>query len=280
MRDLPAVLVNDIVSRALAEDVGLGDVTTLATVPADLRALADVVSKDEGLIAGLPVMAATFRLVEEGVACEPLLQEGAPISPGDVIAHIAGPARAQLTAARTALNFLQRLSGIATLTSRYVAAVAGTGVQVLDTRKTTPGLRLLEKYAVRVGGGRNHRFGLFDGVLIKDNHIAAAGSISAAVSRVRASAHHLLKIEVEVSDLAQLDEALFVRADVIMLDNMSLEEVRGAVETIRGRARVELSGGITLDTVRSYAECGADFLSAGALTHSAPSLDISLEFRG
>ncbi len=274
----PEALVREIVARALQEDIGLGDVTTLATVPADRRAAAEVIAKATGVIAGLPVMAEVFRQVDPTIGCDTFVEDGDPVVPGKVLARVAGAARSLLTAERTALNFLQRLSGIASLTARYVEAVAGTEVQILDTRKTTPGLRALEKYAVRVGGGQNHRFGLFDGVLIKDNHIAAAGGIAAAVARAREGAHHLLKVEVEVTTQEELAEALAARADVVMLDNMSPEEVQVAVERIAGRARVELSGNITLETVRRYAECGPDFISAGALTHSAPALDLSLEF--
>jgi len=277
--ELPEALTEKIVARALEEDVGLGDVTTLAVVPPDQEARAEVIARRSGVVAGLPVMEIVFSSVDPDVQFEALVEDGTQVIGGEVVAQVVGEARSLLTAERTALNFLQRLSGIATLTTEYVGALAGTKAQILDTRKTTPGLRLLEKYAVEVGGGRNHRFGLFDGILIKDNHIAAAGGISAAVSRARASAHHLLKIEVEVTDLRELEEALSARADVVMLDNMSPQDVRRAVQTVAGRALVEVSGGVTLETVRAYAESGADFISVGALTHSAPAVDFSLEFR-
>ena len=270
--------VREIVARALAEDIGAGDVTTVATVDELGVARAEVVAKAEGVVAGLEVMGEVFLAVNPWVEFDAPPLDGVAVVPGDVVARIVGPARALLTAERTALNFLQRMSGIATLTARYVAAVKGTRVQILDTRKTAPGLRALDKYAVRMGGGRNHRFGLFDGVLIKDNHIRAAGGLGEAVAAARAQAHHLLRLEVEAQSLAQVEQALQARADVIMLDNLSLDEVRQAVAMIGDRAQTEVSGGITLETVRAYAECGVDFISVGELTHSPRALDFSLEF--
>jgi nicotinate-nucleotide pyrophosphorylase (carboxylating) len=273
-------VIRPIVIRALEEDIGLGDVTTAATVAAAARCRAEVVAKAEGVICGLEVMAAVFAALDARVAFTAQRDDGDRVSPGDVAARLKGPTRAVLTGERTALNFLQRLSGIATLTAQYAAAVAGTRAQILDTRKTAPGLRALDKYAVQVGGGRNHRFGLFDGVLIKDNHIRAAGGVGEAVARARQTAHHLLKVEVEAQSMGQVTEALQAGADVVMLDNMSPGEVRAAVALIGGRARTEVSGGVTLETVRAYAETGADFISVGALTHSPAALDFSLEIVG
>ena len=275
--ELSESLVREIVARALAEDVGVGDVTTLATVGEGRICRAEVIAKAEGVVAGLGVMETTFLARDGRVQFEALRGDGSTVTPGEVVARVSGSARALLTAERTALNFLQRMSGIATLTARYVAAVAGTKAQILDTRKTAPGLRLLDKHAVRLGGGRNHRFGLFDGVLIKDNHIRAAGGLGAAIARARAIAHHLLRVEVEAQDLVQVEQALLAKADVIMLDNMTLDEVREAVALIGGRAQTEVSGGIALETVRAYAECGVDFISVGELTHSPRALDFSLE---
>lgn len=274
---LPEGVVKEIVARALEEDAGLGDVTTTATVAEGAQCRAEVVAKAEGVVCGLGVMAAVFAALDGRVKFTAERTEGSRVAPGDIVARLAGPTRAVLTGERTALNFLQRLSGIATLTARYVMAVAGTRTQILDTRKTAPGLRVLDKYAVRVGGGRNHRFGLFDGVLIKDNHIRAAGGVKEAVARAREAAHQLLKVEVEAQGMGQVTEALQAGADIIMLDNLSPGEVRAAVALIGGRARTEISGGVNLETVRTYAETGADFISVGALTHSAAALDFSLE---
>jgi nicotinate-nucleotide pyrophosphorylase (carboxylating) len=275
--DLPEALIRDIVALALAEDIGPGDLTTRATVDPSRTARAEVMAKEDGVIAGLSVAVATFRAVDPGLRFLAFVADGERVGPGKAIARVAGSAQAILTAERTALNFLQRLSGVATLTSRYVAAVAGTGTQIVDTRKTAPGLRALDKYAVRMGGGKNHRFGLYDGVLIKDNHIAAAGGITEAVARARRAVPHLVKIEVEVTNQVELEEALAARADVVMLDNMEPEVAAPAVRFVAGRALVEISGNVTLHNVDRYAECGADFISVGALTHSAPALDISLD---
>jgi nicotinate-nucleotide pyrophosphorylase (carboxylating) len=262
---------------ALAEDVGEGDVTTEATVDADATGSADLVVKEAGVVCGLDVAEAVFRAVDPELRFERLVDEGAVVAAGTAVARVAGPERAILTGERTALNFLARLSGIATLTRRYVDAVEGTGAAILDTRKTTPGLRVLEKHAVACGGGRNHRFGLDDGVLVKDNHLSAAGSVATAVERLRGATP--LPVEVECDTLEQVSEALAAGADAILLDNMAPDRLRAAVGAAAGRARLEASGGITLDNVRAVAETGVDEISVGALTHSARSLDVSLELR-
>ena len=264
-----------VVAAALAEDVGTGDVTTEATVDTDAVGTAELVTRTPGVVAGLAAVEAVFRALDPEIRFEPLVEEGALVREPVAVARVSGSLRAILTGERTALNFLGRFSGIATLTRRYVDAVAGTGVAILDTRKTTPGLRVLEKRAVASGGGRNHRFGLSDGVLVKDNHLRAAGSVRAAVERLRAATD--LPVEVECDTLEQVDEALAAGADAILLDNMSLDELRAAAGLARGRARLEASGGVTLDTVRTVAETGVDEISIGALTHSAPALDVSLE---
>jgi nicotinate-nucleotide pyrophosphorylase (carboxylating) len=260
---------------ALAEDVGEGDVTTEATVDEDAIGTAELLLREPGVVCGLGVAEAVFRALDPDLRFEPLVDEGTSVPGGTAVARVRGPERGILIGERTALNFLARLSGIATLTRRYVDAVAGTGAAILDTRKTTPGLRALEKHAVVTGGGRNHRFGLDDGVLVKDNHLRAAGSVATAVERLRAATP--LPVEVECDTLEQVSEALAAGADAILLDNMSLDELRGAVELARGRARLEASGGVTLDNVRAIAETGVDEISVGALTHSARSLDVSLE---
>ena len=264
-----------IVHAALAEDIGSGDVTTDATVPADAVGTAALLVKESGVVCGLRVAEATFRALDPDIRLEAFASDGDVVEPPAVVARITGSERAILTGERVALNFFGRLSGIATLTRRYVDAVAGTGVAILDTRKTTPGLRALEKDAVAAGGGTNHRFGLDDAVLIKDNHLRAAGSLEAAVERVRAATDQ--PIEVECDTLAQVGEALEVGVDAILLDNMTLTELRDAVALTGGRARLEASGGVNLDTVRAIAETGVDEISVGALTHSARSLDVSLE---
>jgi nicotinate-nucleotide pyrophosphorylase (carboxylating) len=260
---------------ALAEDVGEGDVTTEATVDRDASGSAYILVKEPGVVCGLAIAEAVFRALDADARLERLVDEGAVVEGGARVALVTGPLRAILTGERTALNFLGRLSGIATLTRRYVDAVAGTGVAILDTRKTTPGLRALEKHAVACGGGRNHRFGLDDGVLIKDNHLRAAGSIAAAVESARAATE--LPIEVECDTIEQVAEALAAEADAILLDNMTPDGLLAAVVLAKGRARLEASGGVTLETVRAIAETGVDEISVGALTHSARSLDVSLE---
>ncbi len=274
---LPEAAVKEAVARALAEDVGPGDVTALATVEAHAQCRAVIEARAEGVIAGLPVAREVFQTIDPRISFEEIVGEGERVSQGTQVTRLAGNTRAMLTAERTALNFLQRLSGIATLAADYVEAVQGTGTRIIDTRKTAPGLRLLDKYAVRVGGGHNHRSGLFDGVLIKDNHLRAAGGVSQAISRARSAVHHLLRIEVEVQTLEEVDEALTAGADVILLDNMELSEVREAARLVEGRCQVEVSGGIDLSTVRALAECGVNYISVGALTHSAPALDLALE---
>ena len=265
-----------VVLAALAEDLGAGDVTTEATVDPDAIGTAELVLKEAGVVCGTRAADVVFRALDPDIAFEPLVAEGELVE--DVpapVAVVSGSLRAILTGERTALNFLGRLSGVATLTRRYVDAVAGTGVAVLDTRKTTPGLRALEKHAVACGGGRNHRFGLDDGVLVKDNHLRATGSIAVAVERLRSATP--LPIEVECDTVDQVSEALAAGAEAILLDNMSLDELRAAVALVGGAARLEASGGVDLGTVRAVAETGVDEISVGALTHSARSLDVSLE---
>lgn len=261
------------VQEWLAEDVGGGDLTTAHVVPADATCEAAILIKQPGVVCGLDVAEALFRELDATVRFESLVADGDSID-GGRLALVTGPARPILTGERTALNILGRLSGIATLTRRFVDAIEGTGAEILDTRKTTPGLRALEKYAVRCGGGRNHRFGLYDGILIKDNHLAVAGSIRAAVERAAVDG---VPVQVEVETLNGLHEALDAGADSILLDNMSPELMREAVAITAGRATLEASGGVTLDTIRTIAETGVDFISIGALTHSARSLDVSLD---
>jgi nicotinate-nucleotide pyrophosphorylase (carboxylating) len=264
-----------IVLAALAEDIGAGDVTTDATVSADAVGTAELVVKEPGVVCGLRVAEAAFRALDPDLRFESLAADGDTVEAGAVVARVSGSARAILTGERVALNFLGRLSGIATLTRRHVDAIEGTGVVVLDTRKTTPGLRALEKDAVVAGGGRNHRFGLDDAVLIKDNHLRAARSLRAAVELTRAVSD--LPIEVECESLEQVHEALELGVDAILLDNMTLGEQREAVTLAGEHARLEASGGVSLDTIRAIAETGVDEISVGALTHSARSLDVSLE---
>ena len=260
---------------ALAEDIGAGDVTTDATVPDDAVGTAALLVKESGVVCGLGVAATAFRALDPDVRFEAFVSDGDVVDAPAVVARVTGSERALLTAERVALNFLGRLSGIATLTRRYVEAVEGTGAAVLDTRKTTPGLRALEKHAVASGGGRNHRFGLDDAVLIKDNHLRAAGSLTGAVELIRGATS--LPIEVECETLDQVGEALDLGVDAILLDNMTLDELRDAVALTNRRARLEASGGVNLDTIRAVAETGVDEISVGAITHSAPSLDVSLE---
>ena len=265
-----------LIDLALGEDVGKGDVTTLATVPEGKEGKAVIIAKAYGIVCGLPIAAEVFRKVDAAIRLTGLASDGEPVAPGDVVAEISGPLRGILTAERTALNFLTHLSGIATLTARFVDAVAPYRAVILDTRKTTPGWRILEKYAVRCGGGRNHRLGLYDMVLIKDNHIAACGSLAEAVRRVRAAGVSL-PIEVEVRTLAELEEALSLGVDRILLDNMDIPTLREAVARAKGKAELEASGGVTLENAAEIAACGVDYISIGTLTHSAPALDLSLE---
>jgi nicotinate-nucleotide pyrophosphorylase (carboxylating) len=266
--------IDDLVARALAEDVGSGDVTSLATVPESARAVGTIRQKAPGVVFGLDAAEAVFRAVDPEVELERLGPEGEWRESGDVL-RAEGSARALLAAERTALNILCHLSGVATLTARCVRAIEGTGAQILDTRKTTPGLRALEKAAVAAGGGRNHRFGLFDQILIKENHAAMAGGVGAAVHAARAMfPEH--ELEVECRDTAEIAEALDAGATRILLDNMDPDRLRMAVMQVAGRAVLEASGGLTLETLRAHAETGVDFISIGALTHSAPALDLSL----
>jgi nicotinate-nucleotide pyrophosphorylase (carboxylating) len=267
--------LQEIVRAALAEDVGSGDATTLATVDAAARARATITQKAPGVVFGLDAAEATFARLDAGARFERLSPEGVWQEPGTVVLRVEGAARALLSGERVALNLLQRLSGVATLTARYVEAVRGTGVQILDTRKTTPGLRTLEKAAVRAGGGTNHRTGLYDAILIKENHIAAAGGIAAAIERARA-AYPDLPLEVECRDADEVEQALAAGAPRLLLDNMSPGELQAICDRVAGRAELEASGGITLETVRAHAVDGLHFISVGALTHSAPALDLSL----
>ncbi len=271
--------LDDLIRNALAEDIGTGDITTLSCIPEDAVSTGVLLAKDEGVVCGLSVAARVFALLDPHVTLTPRVEDGAAVAKGDILADIQGPSRSVLTGERTALNLLQRLSGIATRTRLAVDSISGTKTKIVDTRKTTPGLRVLEKYAVRCGGGGNHRFNLSDGILIKDNHIVAAGGITEAVRRVRRLAPHTLKIEVETENLAQIDEALAAGADIIMLDNMSLEEMRKAVAHIAGRALTEASGNMGDKDLRQVAETGVDFISIGALTNAVRALDISLRFR-
>jgi nicotinate-nucleotide pyrophosphorylase (carboxylating) len=267
--------VTEVVARALAEDVGRGDITTRATVDDSLRARGILLAKSACVVAGLDVAFEVFRQLDPAVTVEVWRQDGSSCVPGDEIAAVSGHAGRLLTAERTALNLLQRLSGIASLTRRFVDA-AGGRITVLDTRKTTPGLRALEKYAVRAGGGTNHRMRLDDGILIKDNHVRLAGGVAESFRRMRAAGHHL-PIEIEVQTLAEADEALDAGAERLLVDNMSTADISEAVRRCRGRARVEISGGVTLARLPELAATGADFVSVGALTHSAPAADISFE---
>ncbi|HXE74964.1 MAG TPA: carboxylating nicotinate-nucleotide diphosphorylase [Candidatus Xenobia bacterium] len=268
--------ITEILERALAEDLGPGDLTTDATVPENLDATGSFLAKGALVVAGLPLVERLYELLDPRIGFTPVAAEGALVARG-VLAEVRGNARALLRAERTALNFLQRLSGIATLTRRFVLRLEGTRARLLDTRKTTPGLRLLERYAVRVGGGANHRFGLYDAVLIKDNHARLAGGVGEAVRRARARYGAAQKIEAEVRDEAEVRQGLEAGADVLLLDNMTPDEVRHAVRLIQGRAAVEVSGGVTLENIRDYAEAGVDFISVGALTHSAPAVDIGFD---
>jgi len=276
---LPMLLVVDAVRAALEEDLGrAGDITSLATIPANAVASAAIVARKPGVLAGLALAECAFRELDPEVRFRPRLSDGDALQSGAAAAEIEGNARAILSAERVALNFLCHLSGIATATAGLVAKVAHTRARICDTRKTLPGLRAFEKYAVRCGGGVNHRFGLDDAILIKDNHIAAVGGVAEAVRRARAGAGHLVKIEVEVDTVAQLAEAMTAAPDVVLLDNMPLAELRAAVQLVGGRAVTEASGGITPESIAAVAEAGVDMISSGWLTHSAPALDLGLDF--
>jgi nicotinate-nucleotide pyrophosphorylase (carboxylating) len=276
--ELTALDIDAIVSLALAEDLGTGDVTSDATIPAGETCDAVILAKAPGVVAGLDVVDAVFRAVDPDVRVTHMSRDGATVDPPLDLMTVAGQTRAVLAGERTALNLLGRLCGVATLTRRYVDAVAGTGARILDTRKTMPGLRALDKHAVACGGGVNHRMGLFDAILIKDNHLRAVGGVAPAIAAARA-AHPELDLTVEVETLEQLDEALAAAPDRIMLDNMDTGMLRTAVQRIAGRAEVEASGGITLTNIREVALTGVDVISVGALTHSAPWLDVSLEIQ-
>ncbi len=270
--------IERIIRTALEEDIGLGDITTEVTVRRDTVARAELVAKEDFTLAGLDVAAEVFKALDPEISFEKISTDGRSVAKGEVVAWLRGRASVLLQGERVALNLLQRMSGIASLTAKYVAEVAGTGATIVDTRKTVPGLRALDKYSVRMGGGRNHRIGLFDGVLIKENHIAAAGGIGAAIERAKSQLPHTLKIEVETRNLDEVAEALQAGADIIMLDNMTLDEMRQGVEQIAGQALVEASGGVNLERVRDIAETGVDIISVGALTHSVRAADISMLF--
>jgi nicotinate-nucleotide pyrophosphorylase (carboxylating) len=275
----PEAVVRDVIRRALAEDIGYGDLTSDSIVGEDDTTSGQIVARAPGVIAGLPFAAQVFAEVDSRIRFKGRVVDGARVSSGDVVAELEGPARCILTAERVALNLLQQLSGVATVTREIVDLIDGTGTRLLDTRKTVPGLRAFQRYAVRVGGGSNHRFNLFDGVLIKENHITVAGGITRAVQRAQAAVGPMTKIEVEVESLEQLDEALAAGADMILLDNMSPHMLRQAVERAAGRAILEASGDISLETARGVAETGVDYFSSGALTHSARALNLSLLLR-
>ncbi len=277
--------IYEAVERALMEDLGRGDITSRSTIRTMARGTGSFLAKQDLVLAGIEVADAVFAWFDVGMQIQSTANDGEEIKAGKVFARASGDAQALLAAERTALNFLQHLSGIATKTKTFVDAIAGTDAHIVDTRKTVPGLRMLEKYAVTCGGGRNHRMGLDDGVLIKDNHIALAGSIAEAVKRAREAVGHLHKIEVETANLAQVEQALKANADIIMLDNMTPEQVRECVAVVKAsapeerRALTEASGGITLDNVRAYAEAGVDLISIGSITHSAPAVDISFKIK-
>jgi len=278
--ELPPFLVERAVAAALEEDLGqAGDITTDPIIPAHATAEAEVVARKDGVIAGLDLAAASFKALDPDAQFVAGVADGAHATAGARIARVQGKARALLSAERVALNYLGHLTGIATLTAAYVAAIEGTKARIACTRKTTPGLRAFEKYAVRAGGGINHRFGLYDAVLVKDNHIAAAGGLAQALAKLRARTGHLVKVEVEVDTLDQLCEALHFPIDAVLLDNMDVATLKKAVALVNGRLLTEASGGVNLETVRKIAETGVDLISVGALTHSAPRLDLALEWR-
>ncbi|TNE36510.1 MAG: carboxylating nicotinate-nucleotide diphosphorylase [Alphaproteobacteria bacterium] len=278
---LPLVLITPIIERALQEDLGIGgDLTTLATIHEDAVSAAVLVARQEGVIAGLDLAEETFRAVDPRLTFKRLVKDGDDVANGTKVAHVSGPARGLLTGERVALNFLGRMSGIATLTRYYVRALEDLPTQIACTRKTTPTLRALEKQAVRLGGGVNHRYALDDAILIKDNHIAMNGSLSGAVRSAKAFAGHMTKVEVEVDTLDQLREVMDIGVDAVLLDNMDPETLKEAVKIVAGRAITEASGGINLSTARAIAETGVDMISIGALTHSAPNFDIAMDFSG
>ena len=271
-------VLDPILRRVLEEDIGTGDVTTLATIQPGTQASAELVAKEDFVLSGIDVAKRVFHLLSAETAFEKLIEDGQSVKRGDVLAWIKGDAAVLLQGERVALNLLQRMCGVATLTAEFVKEIDGTGAIIVDTRKTTPGLRLLEKYSVRMGGGGNHRMALYDAVLIKENHVAAAGGITSAVSRARQNVPHTQKVEVEVRNQAEVAEALEAGADILLLDNMSTEELRAAVDMIGGRAITEASGGVNLEIVRDIAETGVRLISVGALTHSYRAVDISMLF--
>jgi nicotinate-nucleotide pyrophosphorylase (carboxylating) len=275
---LPAILIEPIVREALLEDLGrAGDLTTDAIVPLELKTKTVMAAREEGVVAGLDLAALAFRLIDPTIRFQPMIEDGAAVAPGARVAIVEGRARGVLTAERVALNFVGRMSGVASATAKLTAAVSHTKARIVCTRKTTPLLRAIEKYAVRAGGGSNHRFGLDDAVLIKDNHVAVAGSVAEAIRRARAHVGHLVKIEVEVDTLAELEETLGVGVDAVLLDNMSLDDLKRGVAMIGHRAISEASGRVTSETARGIAETGVDLISVGWLTHSAPTLDLGLD---
>ncbi|HBH87626.1 MAG TPA: carboxylating nicotinate-nucleotide diphosphorylase [Syntrophaceae bacterium] len=270
-------IIHKLLQSALEEDVGTGDITTTAVLTGNEVGKAKAIAKADLVVAGIDIFRESFLFVDSGIRFTAVCEDGHRVEKGGILAEIYGNLGSILTAERVALNFLQRMCGIATLTRKYVDEIKGTRAKILDTRKTVPGLRCLDKYAVRIGGGRNHRFGLYDGVLIKDNHIAAAGSISQALAKARGRHPHTMRVEVEVKNLPEVEEALASGAEVIMLDNMTIADMRKAVETVRGKVPLEASGNVTLANVRKIAETGVDFISVGALTHSVQASDISLK---
>lgn len=271
-------IVDEILQRALKEDIGTGDITTISTVDPEKEIYANFIAKQQGVVCGIPIIKRLFEILDSDVSIECKIPDGAIAQEGDIIATVYGNASSILTGERVALNFLQRLSGIATSTSKAVNSIAGSKASITDTRKTTPGLRVIEKYAVRTGGGSNHRYNLSDGILIKDNHIKAAGGIKEAVAKARGMASHTLKIEVETENLMQVEEAIEANADIIMLDNMTIDEMKKAVEIIGDKAITEASGNMGEKDLASIAETGVDLISIGALTHTIKSMDISLKF--
>ena len=276
---LNSPMIDQLINLALAEDISGGDITTESTIGDLQQGIGTIITKNVGIIAGLPVVERVLCRIDPDLNFHQLVSDGTMVEPMTPVAKVTGCAKSILTGERTALNFLQRLSGTATLTAEFVDAVKNTKTKIVDTRKTTPGWRLLQKYAVRIGGGKNHRFGLYDGILIKDNHIVAAGGIRQAVEMARSGAPHTAKIEIEVETIDQVEEALKTKADILLLDNMSNETMQAAVKKVNGNAITEASGGITLDRIPAISKIGVNFISVGALTHSAMPLDMSLDLK-
>jgi len=271
-------LVREIIQLALKEDIGSGDITTEAVIEEDVEVNARLIAKEDFILAGLPIFKEVFKLLSPQIYFEDFYKDGDLVKKGNIISRIKGSASHILKGERVALNFLQRMSGIATITRKFVEKISYTDAKILDTRKTAPGNRILDKYAVRVGGGKNHRFGLFDGILIKDNHISILGSVREAIRLAKKNAPHTLKIEVEVENIDQLKEAIDEGADIVLLDNMDIDQIKEAVRIGKGKVLIEVSGGINLENVKEIAEAGVDFISVGAITHSVKGVDISLEF--